>query len=165
MTVVVRPAEAADLEAVTRLLTELGRPEVKAQDEAAAREVYLRHIERDDTESLVAVRDDVEVVGFCSLEFRDRLNRVTRQAWVPDLIVTESARSTGAGRALLSAAFDVARDHGCYELTLESGWKREVAHRFYEIAGMSRDGYYFTVRLSQGRPVPLGGHPFSGGPT
>jgi GNAT superfamily N-acetyltransferase len=146
MTVRVRPAEAGDFEAVTRLLAELGRPKVKPSDERAAREVYLRHIERDDAASLVAEADG-EIVGFCSLEFRDRLNRLTRQAWVPDLIVTESARSTGAGRALLSAAFDVAREHGCYELTLESGWKREVAHRFYEIAGMSRDGYYFTYSL------------------
>ena len=86
-------------------------------------------------------------MGFLSLEFRDRLNRVRPQAWVPDLIVTASARATGAGRELLSRAFEVAREHGCYELTLESGWRREVAHRFYEIAGMSKDGYFFTFPL------------------
>jgi GNAT superfamily N-acetyltransferase len=144
---VVRRAEERDFEPVTRLLAELGRPDVGPADEPEAREVYLRHIGRADAASLVAVNDEDEIVGFCSLEFRDRLNRRTEQAWIPDLIVTESARSTGAGRALLEAAFDVARERGCYELTLESGWAREVAHRFYEIAGMTRDGYFFTFPL------------------
>ena len=145
---VVRRADERDFEAVTRLLAELGRPQVGPEEEAAAREVYERHIERGDTASLVVVSDDGEIVGFCSLEFRDRLNRTTEQAWIPDLIVTEPARSTGAGRALLQAAFAVARERGCYELTLESGWAREVAHRFYEIAGMTRDGYFFTFPLA-----------------
>ena len=144
---VVRRAEEGDFEAVTRLLAELGRPSVGPAEEPSAREVYRRHIARGDTASLLAVKDDGEIVGFCSLEFRDRLNRRSEQAWIPDLIVTESARSTGAGQALLEAAFDVARERGCYELTLESGWSREVAHRFYEIAGMSRDGYFFTYQL------------------
>jgi GNAT superfamily N-acetyltransferase len=144
---VVRRAEEGDFDAVTRLLAELGRPQVGPAEEPAASQVFRRHIERDDTASLVAVADDGEIVGFCSLEFRQRLNRTTEQAWVPDLVVTESARSTGAGRALLEGAFAVARERGCYELTLESGWKRDVAHRFYEIAGMSRDGYYFTFPL------------------
>jgi GNAT superfamily N-acetyltransferase len=146
MTVSVRLAEAGDFEAVTRLLIELGRPAVAPTDVPEARLVYDRHVERDDTASLVAEADS-EVVGFCSLEFRDRLNRTTEQAWIPDLIVTQSHRSTGAGRALLDEAFELARRRGCWAVTLESGWKREVAHRFYETAGMEREGYYYTFYL------------------
>jgi len=45
------------------------------------------------------------VVGFIDLEFRQRLNFSTPQAWVPDLVVTETSRSRGAGKALREAAF------------------------------------------------------------
>jgi len=147
VTVRVRPAEPGDFEAVASLLAELGRPALSPSTREAAQEVYLRHVERPDASSLVAEADDGTLVAFISLEFRDRLNRVRPQAWVPDLIVTSAARGTGAGRALLVRAFEVAREHGCYELTLESGWAREVAHRFYETAGMSKDGYFFTFPL------------------
>ena len=54
-------------------------------------------------------------------EFRERLNRTTDQAWVPDLIVRETRRSGGVGLALLERAYDIARERGCWELTLESG--------------------------------------------
>ena len=38
------------------------------------------------------------------MEFRERLNRPNREAWIPDLIVTERSRGRGLGRALLLAA-------------------------------------------------------------
>lgn len=141
--VAVRPIGPEDFEAVTRLLAELGRPRVGPEDVEGARAVYLRHVARDDTASLLAEQDG-EAVGFCSLEFRDRLNRTTTQAWIPDLIVTERARGTGAGKALLLRAFDLARERGCWGVTLESGYAREVAHRFYRAQGMKQEGYYFS---------------------
>ena len=54
--------------------------------------------------------DDGEVIGFCSLHFRERLNYPTPDAWVPDLIVTERARRRGAARLLLEEAERRARD-------------------------------------------------------
>ena len=86
-------------------------------------------------------------VGFCSLEFRERLNWGVPQGWIPDLIVTAGARGVGAGKALLLQAFEVARERGCWSVTLESGYQRGVAHQLYRSAGMTQDGYYFTFRL------------------
>lgn len=143
MTVAVRRAEPRDFEDVTRLLTELGRPAVGADEREAAREIYERHVAREDAASLVAELND-EVVGFCSLEFRDRLNRTTPQAWVPDLVVTERHRSSGVGRALLAEAFEEAERRGCWSLTLESAFFRTRAHAFYEREGMQREGFFFS---------------------
>ena len=61
-----------------------------------------------DAAHLVA-EDDGEVIGFCSLHFRERLNYPTPEAWVPDLIVSERARRRGAARALLEEAERPAR--------------------------------------------------------
>lgn len=142
----IRPAAAADFAAVTRLLAELGRPAVPAEDEPAARAVYLRHLARPDTASLVAEIDG-RVIGFMSLEFRERLNRTRPQAWIPDLIVTEPARGLGAGKALLLRGIELARARGCWSVVLDSGYSREVAHQLYRSVGMRDEGLYFIIHL------------------
>lgn len=128
------------------LLAELGRPQLMPETEAAAREVYLRHTSRRDTASLVAECDG-RVVGFLSLEFRDRLNRTSLQAWIPDLIVTAKYRGRGIGQALVEAAFALARERGCWGVTLESGYQRKEAHRLYLRAGMKDAGKFFDFPL------------------
>jgi GNAT superfamily N-acetyltransferase len=146
MNALIRPATVRDFEAVTALLAELGRPQVAPADMEAARQVYERHTGRPDTASLVAEVDG-RVIGFMSLEFRERLNRTTPQAWIPDLIVTESHRGIGAGRALLLRGVELARDRGCWSVTLESGNERAAAHQLYLSAGMQDLGKYFLIDL------------------
>jgi len=142
----VRLAAPEDFPGVSVLLAELGRPQVTEVTAAAAQAVYARHIARDNTASLVADRDG-ELLGFLSLEIREHLNYTRPQAWIPDLIVTESARGLGVGRALLARGFDLGRERGCDRVRLESGYARTVAHQVYLAAGMSNNGYYFTKNL------------------
>jgi GNAT superfamily N-acetyltransferase len=144
--VTVRTITVDDFAAVTRLLAELGRPALAPETEAAVRAVYLRHVARDDTASLLAEAGG-DAIGFMSLEFRERLNRPTLEAWIPDLIVTEAARGTGAGKALLQRGIELARERGCHNLTLESGYARTVAHQFYQMQGMTQNGLYFALKL------------------
>ena len=145
--ITVRPVTVEDFDAVATLLAELGRPTLSDESRPAAAEVYRRHVERSDTASLLAERDG-HPVGFCSLEFRDRLNWGVEQAWIPDLIVTADARGLGAGKALLARAFGLAAERGCWSVTLESGYQRTVAHQLYRSSGMSNDGYYFLLRMA-----------------
>lgn len=146
MSLHVRQARAADFEAVTALLAELGRPAPTPASLDSLRQVYEAYINRPDTAPHVA-ESDGQLVGFISLEFRSRLNWKTIEAWVPDLIVTERVRSTGAGKALLQQAYAVAREKGCHRLSLESSYAREVAHRFYKLQGMTEAGSYFTIHF------------------
>jgi GNAT superfamily N-acetyltransferase len=134
----------ADFEAVTRLLAELGRPTPTAEKLPALRRTYAQHVARSDTASMLALREGVPA-GFISLEFRHRFFAVTPQAWIPDLIVTESARGLDIGAALLDAAFAEALRRGAYAAVLESGHQRAVAHRLYTTAGMLDTGSYFTL--------------------
>jgi GNAT superfamily N-acetyltransferase len=106
----VRIATADDWPAVEGLLAELGRPDVRgAPEESGARATYLAYLERDDAEALVAEVGG-RVVGFVDMEYRVRLNFTTRQAWIPDLVVTEDGRSRGVGAALLSRCLELARE-------------------------------------------------------
>jgi len=144
----VRPAAPADFLRVAALLTELGRPALTPETTEAARAVYERHVADSSTASLVAEADG-SVVGFLSLVFREHLNYIHPQGWVPDLIVTEPARGGGAARALLEEAFAQAARHGCDWVRLESGYARLAAHQVYGKVGMSNDGYYFTKVLTE----------------
>jgi len=149
----VREASAEDWPAVAALLAELGRPEALATpEEEELRGVFLRYLERDDVVALVA-EEDGRVVGFCDLEFRSRLNFAEPQAWIPDLVVAEEARSRGAGGALIRRAEEISRERGAWGMALESATWRERAHAFYEREGWSFTGKAFSRSLSD-RPWP-----------
>jgi GNAT superfamily N-acetyltransferase len=143
----VRLAAAQDFEAVAALLEELGRPRVTDETRDGCLAMFERQLGEESAAHLVAEDDDGAVVGFCSLHFRDRLNYATPDAWVPDLIVTESARRRGAGRALLAEAERRARERGCWLLALESAHHRTEAHTFYSAFGMTDAAKAFTKLL------------------
>lgn len=134
----------ADFEATTRLLAELGRPAPSEERLPALRRTYAQHVASPDGGSLLASLDG-RPVGFISLEFRHPFFTTAPQAWIPDLVVTESARGRDIGAALLDAAFAEAIGRGAYAAALESGHHRQVAHRLYTVAGMSDVGSFYTL--------------------
>ena len=143
----VREARPGDWPEVSGLLAELGRPDVRGSDEEAARRRFERYLARDDVAAFVAELDG-RVVGFVNVEFRERLNFTTPQAWIPDFIVAEETRSKGVGAALLDRCQRVARERDCWSLTLESASWRERAHAFYERQGLTAAGKAFGVTLA-----------------
>ena len=134
----------ADFEAVTRLLAELGRPTPQEERLPALRRTYAEHVSRSATGSRLALLDGVPV-GFISLELRQPFFTASPQAWIPDLVVTESARGRDIGAALLDAALGESIQRGAYAAALESGHHRQVAHRLYGAAGMSDVGSFYTL--------------------
>jgi GNAT superfamily N-acetyltransferase len=143
----IRLADHGDFEAVTALLEELGRATVTDETRDICRALFEEHVADGEANHLV-VEDGGEVIAFCSLHFRERLNYPTPDAWIPDLIVTERARRRGAARALLEEAERRARTRGCWSLTLESGYQRTEAHKLYEAFGMTDLGKYFGKALA-----------------
>lgn len=133
---------------MAELLAQLGRPDVRGTDqEAEARRVFLSYLAREDAVALVAERDG-RLVGFLDMEYRTRLNFTSPQAWIPDLVVAEDARSEGAGGELIRRAEELARERGCWGMTLESASWRERAHAFYVREGWEDTGHAFTKSLS-----------------
>jgi GNAT superfamily N-acetyltransferase len=142
----VRTAGPEDFTGVTALLEALGRAGVTETTVAECRALFEQQVADDAAAHLVA-EEGGELVGFCSLHFRRRLNFATPEAWVPDLYVAENARGRGTGLALLAEAERLARERGCHRLTLESGHEREAAHRLYARFGMTDAGKFFQKRL------------------
>lgn len=145
-----RAARRDDFEAVAQLLEELGRPATRGRPgEDDCRVIYEEQIVEPETHHIVVEDDAGDLVACATLHFRARLNWPTREAWIPDLIVTEGARRKGVGRALLDEAERRAREHGCHALTLESGYQRAEAHHMYRRFGMRDSGKQFFKDLRE----------------
>ena len=146
-----RDVPAADL--VIRLTAPL---EVTPETHDHCQALFRQQVVDPNAHLMVAVNDEGEVVAFCSLHFRPRLNYASEEAWIPDLIVRERSRRKGIGQALLAEAGQRASARGCRFLTLESGYQRTEAHHLYRRFGMQDDGRSFIKRLdapdAPGRP-------------
>lgn len=85
---------------------------------------------RDDVLLLLARTVTGEAIGMAAL--------VTSTAELKRMFVSEAARGTGAGRALLEAVESAARDRGIRMLRLETGEAQVAAIALYERAGYVR---------------------------
>jgi GNAT superfamily N-acetyltransferase len=70
------------------------------------------------------------------------------QMYVDDLVTDEARRSAGVGKALLGHLQALARAARCTAFTLDSGTRREQAHKFYFREGMVITSFHF------GKPLP-----------
>jgi GNAT superfamily N-acetyltransferase len=146
--VTVRPATAADEDAVVDLLAELfdppgATPAGYGRERGSAG--FRWAVASPDADALLAL-DDGRLVGFASVYVLFPGMRFGRRCWLEDLVVTRTVRSRGVGRRLLDAASEWARAHGCPELGLASAAARKDAHRFYRQCGMVESMQY-TRRL------------------
>jgi GNAT superfamily N-acetyltransferase len=66
---------------------------------------------------------------------------------IDDLVVSETERSGGVGKALLDHIKAEARALGRTEVHLDSALIRHDAHRFYDREGFDRLGYHFRIKL------------------
>ncbi len=152
----IRRAGAGDWEPVAALLAELGRPAVLGGDLwNQHREAFGGYLGRPNVVGLVAERAG-RILGFVDMEYRTRLNFLRPQAWIPDLVVTEAARGQGIGAALLARCEELARDRGCFAMSLESASWRAGSHDFYRHVGWNESGKSFTKNLTgeQWPPAP-----------
>ena len=133
---VVRDATVADAPALAPLLGELGYP--AAADALASR--MRRLLGRDDQRVLLAERDGA-VLGLLALHVFPVLAYDRDLAMIMALVVTESARGLGVGRALIERAEGVGKSLGASRLMVTTHVRRADAHAFYE-----RLGFEFTGR-------------------
>jgi RimJ/RimL family protein N-acetyltransferase len=146
VTFVVRPADPGDAQG----LKELG-DEVAAEPEgwlatsdgwrsAADERRYLRAIRRyPHAAVLVAEAEDGSVVGRLSIA-RDQ-HPASRHVADLGLMVAQSHRRRGVGRALLAAAVAWAREQNVQKLELHVFPHNEGAIALYEQFGFEREGY------------------------
>ena len=89
---------------------------------------------------LVAVDERDAVLGYCFCIYQQHADNSVltdiKTLYIDDLCVDERLRGRHIGRELYTAAVKLARDSGCYNLTLNVWSCNPSALRFYEAQGL-----------------------------
>ena len=138
MTISIRRATAADVDAIVAMLADdpLGARREKPGDPS-----YLKAFEviaADPHQYLAVAEAGGEVVGTLQLTFTSGLSRLgMTRATVEAVRVRSDQRGNGLGERLMRWAIDEARARGCGLVQLTTDASRVDAHRFYERLGFT----------------------------
>lgn len=136
--VTVREGRAGDTEALVALLAQLFAIEADFPIDPAVQARGLRLLgTRPDAVILVAEAAG-RVVGMCTVQLTASTARGGLSAGVEDVVVDESMRGRGIGRALLAAAEAWARGRGAVRLALLADETNLAALDFYDRLGFTR---------------------------
>jgi len=94
---------------------------------------------------------DGKVVGFAYLQYEERnyVDLLEKAARLHDMYVAEEARGSGAGRLLIQAAVDAAKEFGADKLVLSVAAKNEYARAFFERSGFRSTMIEMMLRLAE----------------
>lgn len=104
---------------------------------------FRRFVERDDDGALLGARGaDGAFVGYACLHWRLDSVEAREVVCLHDLYVVPDVRATGAGRALLEAAAEVARTRGAPSLVWSTAPDNLTAQRLYDRTGATRSEWF-----------------------
>lgn len=108
----------------------------------------LRQMKKQPGAALLVAEDDGKVIGTTFLAVLPGFAHQTSPfAVIEYVVVDETLRSKGIGKALMDACKERTRGAGCYKVMLASSKHRARAHEFYRANGFKEDAlsfrYYF----------------------
>lgn len=142
----IRRAQKKDMKQIDELLEQVdlvhhkGRPDLFKIGRKYNDEQLLAIIEEDNTPILVAVDEEDRVLGYAFCVFKqymdDNILTDIKTLYIDDLCVYEHLRGQHVGRTLYEAVLQFAREHDCYNVTLNVWALNESAMKFYEKCGL-----------------------------
>jgi GNAT superfamily N-acetyltransferase len=147
----VRDATADDLPRLVELLQQLRPGEPIEQLGSPLPETYraaYAEVEADPRQRLLVLETAGRIVGTLVVIL---VPNVSHQglpyAIVENVVVDEAERGSGHGELLMRHAIDLAKQAGCYKLSLTSNKRRADAHRFYSRLGLEATSEGFRIDL------------------
>ena len=156
----IRRATKKDIPKIGDLLLQVclvhhnGRPDIFKMGKKYSDE-ELRILLKDESRPiLVAVDENDEVMGYCFCIFLQHINHSVltdiKTLYIDDLCVDEALRGRHIGKELYEAAVQLAKDSGCYNLTLNVWSCNKSAMKFYESQGLVPQKTNMEVILNKG---------------
>ncbi|MBE5780169.1 MAG: GNAT family N-acetyltransferase [Clostridiales bacterium] len=138
---VIRKANGTDAKALMVLYFEhLTRFPPKEEQDMSLWEKLLAKFEKDDNMHLLVAEEDGKVVSSVQMAIVEGLTHNVRPFAVVENVVTHADyRNQGYASALLERASEIAREHNCYKVFLETGSNRESTLNFYRNNGFAID--------------------------
>lgn len=153
----IRFAKEKDIPKIIDLLSQVdlvhhnGRPDIfKIGTKYSADE--LKVMLKDKTRPILVCTDENDsVMGYCFCVFEQHVNNSVltdiKTLYIDDLCVDEKLRGKHIGKQLYDAALKLAKENGCYNLTLNVWSCNQSAMRFYEKQGLLPQKTYMETIL------------------
>lgn len=142
----IRRAKEKDIEKIGDLLSQVcmvhhnGRPDIFNVGRKYSEEELGALIKDEQYAILVSVNESDDVMGYCFCIYQQHKNNSVltdiKTLYIDDLCVDEKMRGRHIGKELYEAAVKLARESGCYNLTLNVWSCNPSAQRFYEAQGL-----------------------------
>jgi ribosomal protein S18 acetylase RimI-like enzyme len=118
-------------EAVSRLL-----PQLSSDADLLTREYLIKILATDDTQLFFARIDKKHIVGMLTIAAYKTPSGI--KVWIEDVVVDESHRGNGIGKAMMLFAIDYSRSLGARYLNLTSRPSRIAANELYSKLGFKK---------------------------
>lgn len=141
---IIRDTSMKDFERILPLFYQLW-PNKKI-DENELKRVFERGI-GSEHDTYISAEIDGCIVGFCAYGIMNNFWQEGYIGYIYTMIVDEKYRGKGIGKALIEAACEKAKSFGCKKMELDSGFHREVAHKFYENNKYVKRAFLFSRDL------------------
>lgn len=138
-----RLATLADLDTAAALFDAYRQFYEQAPDLDKARKFISDRLNRHESDILLAINLQSDVVGFCQLYPTFCSVEAAPIYALYDLFVVPHARRTGAGKALLRAAEKLAAANGKVRMDLTTARNNLPAQAAYELLGWVRDDVFY----------------------
>ena len=142
----IRQALEKDIPKIEDLLSQVdlvhheGRPDIFKIGRKYSCEELKRLLKDSQRPILVSVNEKDEVMGYCFCIYVQHIDNSVltdiKTLYIDDLCVDETLRGKHIGKELYEAAVELARQNGCYNLTLNVWSCNPSALRFYEAQGL-----------------------------
>ena len=153
----IRRAKEKDIPKILDLLLQVclvhhnGRPDIFNIGRKYNEEELKMLISDENRPILVSVDENDEVMGYCFCIFEQHKGNSVltdvKTLYIDDLCVDENLRGRHIGKSLYEAALLLAKEAGCYNVTLNVWSCNPSAQRFYEKLGMQPQKTYMETVL------------------
>ncbi|MBI2075024.1 MAG: GNAT family N-acetyltransferase [Candidatus Levybacteria bacterium] len=92
-------------------------------------------------------QEQQKIVGFATFSVRRVIRYKNPIAELDELYVIPEYRKRGVGKTLMEQVLKKAKELNCYRVFIESQYKHEIGHKFYEALGFKNYGYHFIKDL------------------
>ena len=143
----IRNAKEKDIPKIGDLLSQVdlvhhnGRPDIFKIGRKYSAEELVSLLSDPQRPILVSVDANDEVMGYCFCIYQQHVDSSVltdiKTLYIDDLCVDENLRGQHIGKELYTAAVKLARDNGCYNITLNVWNCNPSALRFYEAMGLA----------------------------
>ena len=141
----IRKAEKKDIPQIEELLYQVAKVHADARPDLfrAGKKKYtaqeLEQMMQDESRSIYVAEQDERILGYAFYIFQENNSNLMtdiRTLYIDDLCVQEDARGENIGRQIYDYVLDIARQSGCYNVTLNVWECNPGAKKFYEKCGL-----------------------------